>query len=108
GLDEQITLEVLHAAFVPFGDLIDIQLPSDAGSHNQHRGFAFIEFESAADAKEAVDNMNLSELCGRVIKVNMARASKLREASMKAVWSDETWGGRTGADGDDVKLVESK
>lgn len=66
--------KVLHAAFIPFGDIIDIQIPLDyetgkpthlllhllkmpvdpglitvccANFSEKHRGFAFIEFELA-------------------------------------------------------------
>ncbi|KAJ3207373.1 hypothetical protein HDU67_007515 [Dinochytrium kinnereticum] len=90
GLDEQVTSELLHAAFIPFGDIMEIQLPMDP-SNNQHKGFAFIEFESADDAKEAVDNMHQSEFFGRVMKVNIAKAGKMREGTNKAVWDDESW-----------------
>lgn len=37
------------------------------------RGFAYIEFESADDAAEAIFNMNDSELYNRVIKVDIAK-----------------------------------
>jgi RNA recognition motif-containing protein len=37
------------------------------------RGFAYIEFESADDAEEAIFNMNDSELYNRVIKVDIAK-----------------------------------
>jgi peptidyl-prolyl isomerase E (cyclophilin E) len=48
------------------------------GDNKTHRGFAFIEFESPEDAKEAIDNMHLSELNGKVIKVTLAKPSKLQ------------------------------
>lgn len=77
GLAEEVDEKVLHAAFIPFGDIIDIQIPLDyetgavlsllcvfdslqlnnpepSLSHRscvrfteKHRGFAFIEFELA-------------------------------------------------------------
>ena len=40
---------------------------------NSIRGFAYIEFESADDAEEAIFNMNDSELYNRVIKVDIAK-----------------------------------
>jgi RNA recognition motif-containing protein len=48
--------KVLHAAFIPFGDIMDIQIPIDYETE-KHRGFAFVEFESAEDAAAAIDNM---------------------------------------------------
>ncbi len=42
----------------------------------KHRGFAFVTFGSAQDAQDAIDNMDLNELKGKVIKVNLARPMK--------------------------------
>ena len=42
----------------------------------KHRGFAFITFTSSADAQDAIDNMDLNELQGKVVKVNLARPMK--------------------------------
>ncbi|NXJ76915.1 PPIE isomerase, partial [Trogon melanurus] len=46
GLAEEVDEKVLHAAFIPFGDITDIQIPLDYETE-KHRGFAFIEFELA-------------------------------------------------------------
>ncbi|CAG8555313.1 2892_t:CDS:2 [Paraglomus brasilianum] len=91
GLDDQVNEQILHASFIPFGDIVEIQIPPDPASHNQHRGFGFVEFEEPADAQAAIDNMHLSELYGKVIKVNLARPMKMKEGSMRAVWSDDAW-----------------
>ncbi|RUS23213.1 peptidyl-prolyl cis-trans isomerase E [Endogone sp. FLAS-F59071] len=91
GLDQQVNEDILHAAFVPFGDIISVQLPPDPASHNQHRGFGFVEFENVEDTAAAIDNMNLSELYGKVIKVNLARPQRLTSSSNRAVWSEDAW-----------------
>ncbi|CAG8711120.1 34783_t:CDS:2, partial [Gigaspora margarita] len=69
GLDDQVNEQILHAAFIPFGDIVEIQIPPDPAS----------QFEEAADAQAAIDNMNLSELYGKVIKVNLARPMRIKE-----------------------------
>lgn len=56
GLAEEVDEKVLNAAFIPFGDIVDVQIPVDYETE-KHRGFAFIEFESAGDAAAAIDNM---------------------------------------------------
>ncbi|CAI2176936.1 16441_t:CDS:2 [Funneliformis geosporum] len=84
GLDDQVNEQILHAAFIPFGDIVEIQIPPDPASHNQHRGFGFVEFEEACDAQAAIDNMNLSELYGKVVKVNLARPIRIKDGSMRA------------------------
>lgn len=56
GLAEEVDEKILNSAFIPFGEIIDIQIPLDYESE-KHRGFAFIEFETAEDAASAIDNM---------------------------------------------------
>lgn len=56
GLADEVTEDVLRNAFIPFGDLVDIQIPLDYETE-KHRGFAFIEFELPEDAVAAIDNM---------------------------------------------------
>ncbi|XP_043259719.1 peptidyl-prolyl cis-trans isomerase E-like isoform X1 [Colletes latitarsis] len=90
GLAEEVDEKVLHAAFIPFGEIVDVQIPLDYESE-KHRGFAFIEFESAEDAAAAIDNMNDSELFGRTIRVNIAKPQKIKEGSSKPVWADDAW-----------------
>ncbi|KAF9941076.1 hypothetical protein BGZ75_010151 [Mortierella antarctica] len=98
GLDEQVTSQVLHAAFIPFGEITQIEIPPDPTSTAPHRGFGFIEFDLPADAQAAQDNMHLSELFGRTIKVNLAKPLKggsgpggLGRGPEKAIWADEDW-----------------
>lgn len=91
GLATQVTSMTLHEAFIPFGPITDISLPKPELPSNPepHRGFGYVEFESAEDAKEAIDNMDQSELFGRVIKVNQAKERKAEGeglGSKTAIW----------------------
>ncbi|KAJ3075133.1 hypothetical protein HDU98_009087 [Podochytrium sp. JEL0797] len=90
GLDAQVTEELLAQAFVPFGEIVSIQMPQELDK-NEHRGFAFIEFENPVDAAAAADNLHLAELLGKVIKVSSAKPSKMKLDHNKPVWSDEQW-----------------
>lgn len=90
GLAEEVNEKLVEQAFIPFGDISEIQLPQDYETQ-KHRGFCFIEFESAEDALAAVDNMNDSELCGRTIRVNVAKPQRIKENSNKAIWTEDTW-----------------
>lgn len=83
GLEETVTVATLRAAFVPFGEVLEIGLPIDQTTQ-KHRGFAFVQFESADDAADAIDNMDGAELFGRVLKVNVSKPSAA--ASHKPVW----------------------
>jgi len=91
GLATVVTVANLHDAFIPFGEIADISLPKNENpnSTDPHRGFAYVEYEDAGDAKEAIDNMDQAELFGRVIKVNPAKAPKSADqglGSKTAVW----------------------
>eukprot|EP00051_Salpingoeca_urceolata_P028003 m.484417 g.484417 ORF g.484417 m.484417 type:complete len:306 (+) comp23349_c0_seq1:239-1156(+) len=92
GLSDEVTEDVLTAAFVPFGEIIDVQIPKDMYTQ-ESRGFGFVEFESKEDAADAVDNMAESELFGRTIKVTIAKHGKSNNGKVtaRAVWDDDTW-----------------
>jgi len=71
-------------------------------SQDPHRGFGYVEFALAEDALEAIDNMDQSELYGRVIKVNQAKPQKAageKLGSKTAIWEQvshvcwQWWGG---------------
>jgi RNA recognition motif-containing protein len=78
GLDHAVTQQTLYHAFLPFGDIVEVNLPKpDApSSSDPHRGFGYVEFETAGDASDAIDNMDRSELYGQVIKVAAAKPQK--------------------------------
>jgi peptidyl-prolyl isomerase E (cyclophilin E) len=61
GLADEVTEKLLNDIFIVFGEISEIQLPTDYETQ-KHRGFAFISFESSEDASHAVDNMNDSEI----------------------------------------------
>lgn len=91
GLDNAVSAHTLHEAFIPFGEIIDISLPKpDLPSNTDpHRGFGYVEFQEAEDAREAIDNMDQSELYGRVIKVAHVKPQKEQNeglGSKTAVW----------------------
>jgi RNA recognition motif-containing protein len=91
GLAPIVNPSNLHAAFIPFGEIVDISLPKpEAPSSTElHRGFGYIEFEDPSDAKEAIDNMDQAEFFGRVLKVSAAKPQKNANeglGSKTAVW----------------------
>ncbi|KAF8454561.1 hypothetical protein BGX38DRAFT_1267844 [Terfezia claveryi] len=104
GLDPTITLSALTQAFLPFGEITSIQLPttttppSDTApsdpTTSTHRGFALIEYTTPPDALSAIDNMDQSVLLSRVLKVSAAKPSKEKGeglGSKVAVWEQEGW-----------------
>lgn len=86
-----VTREGLQDAFIPFGEIADVSLPKNENpnSTDPHRGFAYVEYEDADDAKEAIDNMDQAEFFGRVLRVSAAKPPKSAEeglGSKTAVW----------------------
>jgi len=84
GLEESVTEATLKAAFIPFGELTDVNLPMDASS-GKHKGFAFVQYDDKEDAAEAIDNMHNAELFGRVLRVNLAKPDAMK-GGHRPVW----------------------
>jgi RNA recognition motif-containing protein len=111
GLAPMVTAANLEAAFLPFGEIADVSLPyvktalsyrahvndrrkpEAPNSTEIHRGYGYVEFEDPEDVKDAIDNMDQSELFGKVIKVNPAKPPKnVNEGlgSKTALW-EQVW-----------------
>jgi RNA recognition motif-containing protein len=88
GLEETVNEALLHAAFLPFGEIKDVNIPLDHAS-GKNRGFGFVEYEEKEDAAAAIDNMHNSELNGRVLKVNYAQPMKVSVCPCRACCA--TW-----------------
>jgi hypothetical protein len=76
GLDNSVTKSTLQEAFLPFGEILEINIPSDDRSTEPHRGFGYVEFESQEDSAAAIDNMDQAMLAGRVLSVAQAKPQK--------------------------------
>ncbi|KAI5277446.1 hypothetical protein KEM54_005027, partial [Ascosphaera aggregata] len=74
-LHPAVSSTVLTSAFIPFGPLVSVSLPKPdlPSSTDPHRGWGYVEFENESDAREAIDNMDGSELFGKIIKVSPAK-----------------------------------
>ncbi|XP_054164451.1 RNA-binding protein 39-like [Oppia nitens] len=64
-----ITEDMLKGIFEPFGRIDKIELMKD-GETNRSKGYGFIAFHDADDAKKALEQLNGFELAGRPMKVN--------------------------------------
>ena len=89
--------KILEDTFLPFGEIVNVTLPRPElpSSTDPHRGFGYVEFDISSDAKEAIDNMDQSELFGRVIKVAAAKPQKDSNeglGSKTAVWESVSLG----------------
>ena len=89
GLHDDVGRDILEGAFLPFGEIKQVEMPTEKNS-SKHRGFGFVEFREEEDAAAAIDNMNLSELFGRTLRVNLARAPNSKaETRTTPIWADD-------------------
>eukprot|EP01068_Selenidium_serpulae_P009940 Selendium_serpulae@DN5357_c0_g2_i1.p1 len=72
-----ITEQELSELFRPFGDISGVDLHKDPCT-GRCKGYAFIQFKRAQDAREAMASMNNMELAGRQIRVGYATDSSNR------------------------------
>jgi len=88
-VEERVTRDVLLAACSTFGEVRSVDLPLDLKT-GKHRGFGYVEFFETGDAADAADNLNESELFGRVLKASVSRQPIRHLADpKKPVWADE-------------------
>ena len=97
GLAEEVDERGLADAFVAFGPVKSVQIPSDF-KNQSHRGFGFVEFNEPEDAAEALFNMDGAELLGRVLSVSIAKPAKTKLGSNRAVWDVNEGDGVVGGD----------
>jgi RNA recognition motif-containing protein len=67
-LSYDTTPEALRAAFVPYGDIVDLHVIVDRYS-GRPRGFAFVTMASAEQAARAIAAMNGMVLEGHALRV---------------------------------------
>ncbi|GAA5933472.1 uncharacterized protein JCM15063_001322 [Sporobolomyces koalae] len=98
GFSSETTAAAIHAAFQPFGEILDLQVPPDPTSKHRHRGFAFVSYAQGQSALDAIDNMHRNVLPGvtnqgKALKVNRAKPQKGAQNgnSNKPVWANEEW-----------------
>ncbi|XP_073021661.1 uncharacterized protein [Primulina eburnea] len=112
GLAEEVNESILHAAFIPFGDIKDVKTPLDLATQ-KHRSFGFVTFLEREDAAAAMDNMDGAELYGRVLTVNYALPEKIKGGEQgwaaQPIWADaDTWFERQQQEQEMLRLQEEQ
>merc|ERR1712243_343686 len=87
-LHYNITEEMLRGIFEPFGQIDSIQLMTDS-ELKRSKGYGFITFHDADDAKRALDQLNGFELAGRPMKVNHVTERSDNAQAASALDSDD-------------------
>ncbi len=73
GLSWNTRNDLLESAFAKFGKVISANVVFDKET-KRSRGFGFVEMENDAEAKEAMEKLNNTELDGRNIIVSEAKS----------------------------------
>jgi cold-inducible RNA-binding protein len=66
------TEDDLRQAFGQFGEVSSASIITDRET-GRSRGFAFVEMPDGNQANEAIQQLNLKDICGRTVTVNPAR-----------------------------------
>ncbi|XP_021416767.1 RNA-binding motif protein, X chromosome isoform X5 [Oncorhynchus mykiss] len=82
GLDTETNEKALEKYFSKYGRIVEVLLMKDRET-NKSRGFAFVTFESPADAKDAAREMNGKSLDGKPIKVEQATKPQFESAGRR-------------------------
>uniref|UniRef100_A0A667XFR2 RNA binding motif protein X-linked n=1 Tax=Myripristis murdjan TaxID=586833 RepID=A0A667XFR2_9TELE len=82
GLNTETNEKALEQYFSKYGRIVQVLLMKDRET-NKSRGFAFITFESPADAKDAAREMNGKSLDGKPIKVEQATKPQFESAGRR-------------------------
>jgi RNA recognition motif-containing protein len=77
GIPYRTTEDELSQLFSQFGEVVSVFVPTDRETHRP-RGFAFVEMADDAAAEEAIAKLDGSDMGGRRIAVNKARAMEER------------------------------
>ncbi|MBN2579539.1 MAG: RNA-binding protein [Pirellulales bacterium] len=71
-LAHSATEDDLRDAFGQFGEVATVNIIMDRET-GRPRGFAFVEMNNNDEANNAIQQLNLKEICGRSVTVNPAR-----------------------------------
>lgn len=70
--------QTLRDAFEPFGKVLTVHMVKDRDT-DAARGFAFVEMEDEASAKQAIEKLDGTLMDDRVVRVNEARPKEVKD-----------------------------
>lgn len=86
-LHVNITEDMLHGIFEPFGRIEAINLVKD--EFGRSKGYGFVQFSNSDDAKRAMEQLNSFELAGRPIKISHVTEKANESFGLANLDSDE-------------------
>lgn len=74
-LSKQVTDAQLNDLAVPYGTLVSANVATERSS-GESKGFGFIEFSNADEARAAITGLDGKDVHGQMLKVNEAKPKK--------------------------------
>lgn len=74
-LSKKVNDARLNELAVPFGTVVSANVATERGS-GESKGFGFIEYTNADDAKKAITGLDGTDIDGQMLKVNEAKPRK--------------------------------
>lgn len=72
-LSFKVTADDLRIAFSNYGDVASARVVMDSDT-GRSKGFGFVEMQNSTQAQAAIKALNSTELQGRAMRINEARA----------------------------------
>jgi RNA recognition motif-containing protein len=82
-LSRDVTEDEVRQAFSRFGEVSSIQIVRDRETGTS-RGFAFVEMPNAPEAKNAIRELDLTQISGRAMTVSAARPRTERKQGARS------------------------
>ncbi|HET7712974.1 MAG TPA: RNA-binding protein [Thermoanaerobaculia bacterium] len=74
-LPKQVTDAQLNDLATPFGTIVSANVATERSS-GESKGFGFVEFSNADDARKAITGLDGHDMHGQALKVNEAKPRK--------------------------------
>lgn len=98
-LNWKMTSEDLSNLFSPYGEVVSAKIVTDKFNNNRSKGFGFVEMSDDEAARNAISNLNDTEILGRKIVVNESAPRKEGEGGGGGGYKKKSFGGGSGGGG---------
>src|SRR3954464_11734116 len=95
-LSWNMTSDDLHNLFSPYGDVISAKIVTDKFNNNRSKGFGFVEMSDDEAARQAISNLNDTDVLGRKIVVNESAPRKEGDSGGGGGYKKKNFGGGGG------------
>jgi RNA recognition motif-containing protein len=95
-LNWNMTGDDLHNLFSPYGDVVSAKIVTDKFNNNRSKGFGFVEMSDDEAARQAISNLNDTDVQGRKIVVNESAPRKEGESGGGGGYKKKNFGGGGG------------